>query len=118
MPTQLQVQAWVEKYVHAWTTADPGDIGSLFTEDAEFHEWPYETHWMGRDEIVEGWLSREPWQEGGWTFDWDILMVTGDTAAIRGRGVYTELGTFDNLWTVTLTADGKCSAFRMWNNEV
>jgi hypothetical protein len=43
-------------------------------------------------------------------------MVTGDTAAIKGTGRYTELGTFDNLWTVTFADDGRCRMFRMWNN--
>ncbi|MGW7758979.1 hypothetical protein ACWGK6_47205 [Streptomyces violaceusniger] len=73
---------------------------------------------MGREAIVAGWLSRQDWQEGGWTFESEILMITGDTAAINGIGVYKELGTFENLWVVTLTSDGKCSMFRMWNNEI
>jgi hypothetical protein len=42
--------------------------------------------------------------------------LSGDTAAIQGTGVYAELGTFDNLWTVTL--DDDASMFRVWNNEV
>lgn len=112
-----QVDAWVKRYVHAWQTADPADIAALFTPDAEYHEWPYETAWIGRDEIVTGWLDRQPWQEGGWTFDWQVLMITGDTAAIQGTGVYRELGTFDNLLVVTFDAGGACSMFRMRNNQ-
>jgi len=72
----------------------------------------------GRAEIVEGWLGRQPWQEGGWTFDWDILMITGDTAAVRGTGIYDKLGTFENLWVLTLDKSGRCTVFRMWNNEI
>jgi hypothetical protein len=45
-------------------------------------------------------------------------MITGDTAAIRGTGVYKELGTFLNLWTVTFDEHGKCTMFRMWNDQV
>ena len=115
--TAEQANAWVERYVHAWNTYDPTDIAQLFTEHGESHEWPYETHWIGRDAIVAGWLDRANWQAGGWTFEWRILHICGDTAAIQGAGVYTELGTFDNLWTVTLDDDA-CSHFRMWNNEV
>jgi hypothetical protein len=29
--------------------------------------------------------------------DWNILMVTGDTAAVREIGTYQRLGTFENL---------------------
>ena len=116
--TRAQVESWIRAYVHAWTTAAPADIEALFAPDAEFHELPYATSWLGRAEIVEGWLGRQPWQEGGWTFDWDILMITGDTAAVRGTGIYDKLGTFENLWVLTLDKSGRCTVFRMWNNEI
>ncbi|GAA1703398.1 nuclear transport factor 2 family protein [Fodinicola feengrottensis] len=118
MTTRAQVETWVKKYIEAWETAAPEDIEALFAEGAEYHEWPYETSWVGRAEIVEGWLSRQQWQEGGWSFDWKILMITGDTAAVRGTGVYKKLGTFENLWTVTFDDDGRCVMFRMWNNQI
>jgi hypothetical protein len=118
MVTKEQVEAWVEDYVRAWSTNAPKDITALFAPEAEYHEWPYATDWNGRDEIVQGWLGRKAWQEGGWTFEWSILMINGDTAAIRGTGVYKELGTFANLWTVTFDDHGKCTMFRMWNNQV
>jgi hypothetical protein len=68
--TQRQVTNWVSGYVKAWNTGDPKDIEALLTPDCESHEWPYETAWIGRQEIVDGWQTRAPWQEGGWTFDW------------------------------------------------
>lgn len=40
------------------------------------------------------------------------------SAAIDGTGIYTELGTFANLWTVTLDGRGRCVMFRMWNNQI
>lgn len=118
MTTTQEVRAWVDRYVHAWTTADATDIRALFAKDAEYHELPYETSWIGREEIVAGWLGRQAWQEGGWTFRSSVLMLTGNTAAVQGTGVYKELGTFENLWVVTLDARGRCTEFRMWNNEV
>jgi len=118
MTTQAQVEAWIENYVHAWTTADPADIAALFTADGEYHESPYTTEWIGRDAIVEGWLSRQDWQEGGWTFTWNIVSVTGDTAVIEGTGVYKKLGTFANHWTVTFAPSGEATKFVMINNEV
>jgi SnoaL-like domain len=112
------VEQWIKKYEHAWRTGASADIEALFTESAEYHEWPYETAWIGRQEIVNGWLSREKWQAGGWTFDWSILTINGDTAAVEGTGVYTELGSFANLWVLTFADDGRCAVFRMWNNEI
>lgn len=118
MVSEQQVTKWVEKYVEAWRSGAAKDIAALFTANAEYHELPYATDWIGRSAIVEGWLSREEWQQGGWEFEWSILTINGDTAAIDGTGIYTELGTFANLWTVTLDARGKCSMFRMWNNQI
>jgi hypothetical protein len=116
--SKQQVDAWMAGYVHAWTTNEPADIATLFAPDAEQHEWPYETHWTGRDAIIAGWQERGPWQSGGWTFDWSLLAISGDTFAIQGVGSYTELGRFQNLWTVTLDESGRCTVFRMWNNEI
>lgn len=118
MTTTSQVESWINAYVHAWQTCARKDIEKLFAEDAQYHEWPYETDWIGRDEIVRGWIRRKPWQKGGWEFEWKILMITGDTAAIGGVGTYRELGTFENLWTVTYDVSGRCVMFRMWNNEI
>ncbi|MCM2392265.1 nuclear transport factor 2 family protein [Streptomyces albipurpureus] len=118
MVTGQQVRTWVQGYARAWTTHGRKDITVLFTSQAESHEWPYETNWIGREAIVDGWLSRVPWQEGGWDFEWTILTINGDTAASAGTGRYRELGTFANLWTVTFDKNGRCSMFRMWNNQV
>ncbi|MFI5846028.1 nuclear transport factor 2 family protein [Catenuloplanes sp. NPDC051500] len=110
------VTAWITRYEHAWRTNDPADIVALFTADAEYHEEPYETHWIGRDAIVTGWRSRWGWQQGGWEFSSEITEISCDTVTITGVGVYAELGTFDNRWTVTFTGD-RCTRFHMVNTE-
>ncbi|MEY9968496.1 hypothetical protein ABIA33_006580 [Streptacidiphilus sp. MAP12-16] len=115
--TEQQVKDWVAGYVAAWRSGERADVEALFAKDAESYEWPYETAWVGRKAIVEGWRERAPWQAGGWTFDWTLLAINGDTFAVQGTGVYTELGVFDNLWVVTLGGDGRATRFRMWNNE-
>jgi len=116
--TNDQVDAWVAGYVQAWNSGNPTDLDAIFAEGAESYEWPYDTSWVGLDEIKEGWTTRVPWQEGGWKFSWTLLAINGDTFAIQGLGVYEKLGTFDNLWVVTLNGEGMCTTFRMWNNEV
>jgi hypothetical protein len=117
VPAEPIVATWVEAYLRAWSSNEAADIEALFTEDAEYHESPYETEWLGRDEIVAGWQSRWNWQQGGWTFDWSTRTFDGRTAVVDGVGHYTELGDFDNLWTITLDADGRCSRFEMVNTE-
>ena len=81
--------------MHAWSTSDRSDI----------------------EAVVDGWQSRDDWQKNGWTFDWEILLITGDTSAVRGRGTYVEFGAFDNLWTLPFSPDGRVKVLRMWNNQ-
>ncbi|HEV7949553.1 MAG TPA: SgcJ/EcaC family oxidoreductase [Glaciihabitans sp.] len=111
------ISGWVERYLLAWRTNNAADIADLFTEDAEYVEAPYTTRWIGRDAIVAGWRSRWDWQRGGWAFEWEIQSATDRTAVITGVGTYTQLGVFDNLWTITLDGTGHCTRFHMVNTE-
>jgi len=113
-----QVTEWVKKYIHAWETGKKEDIEALFTNNAEYREWPYETQLVGLKDIVKGWQARQQWQDGGWSFEWSILDIKKDTAVIEGTGTYKELGTFGNFWLVTLDETGTCVMFRMWNGEI
>ena len=115
--SHVQATAWIDAYVHAWQTTEPADIAALYADDAEAYELPYDTSWVGLPEIIAGWRERMPWQEGGWTFTGEVVALTGDTFVVSGLGVYEKLGTFENLWVVTLNDAGKCTMFRMWNNE-
>lgn len=49
------VQRWLDAYSRAWITYDPGEIGALFSEDAEYRYHPWEQGddvLRGRDQIV------------------------------------------------------------------
>lgn len=116
-PTPESITHWVEGYLRAWETNDSADIAALFAEEGEYHESPYDTDWIGRDEIVEGWQSRWDWQQGGWTFEWSITSITGSTVVITGVGHYRKLGNFDNVWTVTFDDSGLATRFVMLNTE-
>jgi len=116
-PTAESITSWVDGYLRAWTTNASNDIAALFTEEAEYHEAPYDTEWIGRDEIVEGWQSRWDWQQGGWNFEWSITSIDGAQVVITGVGHYTKLGNFDNVWTLTFDESGRCSRFEMLNTE-
>jgi hypothetical protein len=115
--TTETVTSWVDRYLTAWKTNDPDDIAGLFTEDGEYHEGPYETDWIGREQIVTGWRSRWDWQQGGWSFDWQLVSIDGATAVITGVGRYPKLGNFDNHWTVTFRTPEECENFTMINTE-
>lgn len=115
--TAETIARWVGGYLKAWESNDSADIAALFTKNAEYHESPYATEWIGRDDIVDGWRSRWDWQTGGWEFEWSVASIAGRTVVINGIGHYKKLGDFDNVWTVTFDESGRCSLFEMLNTE-
>jgi len=60
------LQVWLDKYVAAWRTYEPSQIGDLFSEDALYFYSPFDEQnpVRGREAIVSAWLE-EP-DPGSW----------------------------------------------------
>jgi hypothetical protein len=104
---------WVNRYVTAWNSNDPEDIGALFSAGARYSTSPYEQPWMGRDSIIQEWLNHRD-QPGDATFDFDVLICNPDLGIVRGRTYYRSTGqTYHNLWEIRM--DGNlCREFVEW----
>jgi hypothetical protein len=107
------VAAWVERYVRAWETNDPAEIGELFAEDARYYPEPDGEPWRGCAEIVSGWLGRKD-EPGTWSFRNEILAVAGDLAFVRGWTHYDDPPDFSNLWVIRFDSEGRCTEFMEW----
>lgn len=107
--------SWVDRYVHAWKTNDPEEIGQLFSESARYFTAPYRKPWAGRDAIVKGWLDRKD-DQGTWKFRYEILAATETLGFVRGWTTYlgNEPNEYSNLWLVSLDTQGRCSEFTEW----
>ncbi|QIY68770.1 nuclear transport factor 2 family protein [Streptomyces sp. RLB1-33] len=117
MLTQVQVARWVGAYIYAWRTGQAADIEALFRQDAEYHQRPHAADWIGRTAIVEGWQAQAAAQQGTGRFNWQVLLVNGDTAAIREVRVVAGLGTFLSLLVVTLDDQGQAKVLQVWRNR-
>ena len=106
------VSQWVEGYVRAWNSNDAEDIGRLFTDDASYSTAPFSPPWLGRRQIVEGWLAHQD-EPGETTFEWEPVSLSDDVAVIRGTSRYPET-TYGNLWVIRLARDGRCKEFAEW----
>ncbi|MDQ0823576.1 ketosteroid isomerase-like protein [Arthrobacter sp. V4I6] len=106
---------WMQHYITAWNSNEPDDIRALFTEDAEYFTSPHEAEpWRGRERIVEGWVAARD-EPGDWSFEWKLLGVDGGRAFVQGRTTYQrDHRSYDNLWVIQLTADGRASSFTEW----
>jgi hypothetical protein len=108
------LEEWIDRYVRAWSSNDPEEIGALFTEDALYATAPFDPPWRGRAAIVDGWLGRRD-EPGQWTFDWCPLVDTTELAAITGTTTYREPPrVYSNLWVIRLAPDGRCREFTEW----
>jgi ketosteroid isomerase-like protein len=108
------VAAWMERYLRAWSSNDPDDIGALFTDDARYYTAPHRQPWSGREEIVREWLDRKD-DPGTWDFRWEELARAGDLAFIRGWTSYRgqEPAEYSNLWVIRMEGD-RCSEYTEW----
>jgi hypothetical protein len=104
----------MDDYVTAWSSNDPGDIGALFTEDAEYLTEPYAEPWRGRGEIVDQWIEHRD-EPGDASFTWEPVVETPGVCVVQGRTIYHEPPrTYRNLWLIHLDASGRCRRFTEW----
>jgi hypothetical protein len=106
---------WMQHYITAWSSNEPDDIRVLFTEDAVYYTSPNEAEpWRGREQIVERWIASRD-EPGDWSFEWQLLGVDGGRAFVQGLTTYkADHRSYDNLWVIQLTADGRASSFTEW----
>lgn len=114
------LQLWLDKYVEAWRTYDPAQIGDLFSEDALYFysPWDEDNPIRGRDAIVAEW-SREPDPSGSWEARYAPLVVEGDLAVAQGRTRYFRADgsidrEFNNIFVLHFDEAGRCERFTEW----
>ena len=120
--TRDDVQRWLDAYVDAWRTYDPQAIGALFAEDATYRYHPYdEEAVVGRAAIVADWLE-DPDAPGSWNAHYEPYAIDGERVVTVGQSRYLDADgavrdVFDNIWTLTFDADGRCTAYTDWYME-
>ena len=109
------VAAWVDRYVEAWGSNAPDEIGALFTDDARYYTAPHREPWTGREAIVREWLGRKD-EPGEWGFRYEVLGVDGSTGFVRGwtTALKDDPPECSNLWVIRLDEDGRCTEFIEW----
>ena len=112
------VQSWLDRYVAAWRSNDPAEIGALFSDDAVYRYRPYggDAHaTTGREAIVAAWLD-EGDAPDSWEARYEPFAVEGDRAAATGFSRYLATAdaperTYQNVFLLRFAADGTCREF-------
>jgi ketosteroid isomerase-like protein len=118
MTDAAAARSWVEGYVRAWRSNDRGEIGVLFTDDATYRASPDGEPVAGREAIVDWWLENADAPDET-TFSFDVIGTDGPRAFVQGVTVYRAkedrpARTYDNLWVIDITDEGRASAFTEW----
>jgi ribonuclease HI len=107
------IHLWVERYLRAWRSNDPSDIGVLFTEDAIYRSTPFADGPRGREAIIADWLERRD-EPGTWTFEGDVECATPSLGIVRGRIGYPPRTEYRTIWLVRFDASGQATEFTEW----
>jgi SnoaL-like domain len=120
------VQAWLDRYSHAWETYDTAEIGSLFSEDAVYSYHPYDDGddvERGREAIVSSWVSPDgsaSSRDAAGTYEgrYEPFAVDGDRAVAVGTSTYWTDATrstirtvYHNAYLLDFDPDGRCRSF-------
>jgi hypothetical protein len=113
--TRDDVQRWLDAYVEAWRSYEPGAIGDLFAPEAEYRYQPYAEPVVGRDAIVADWLA-EPDPPDSWSASYAPYAVEGDHAVAVGESRYRRPDgsfrtLFYNVWLLRFDDAGRCTEF-------
>ena len=116
--TPATVEAWLDRYKEAWEQRDPDRAAALFTENAPYHETPFDAPKAGRRGIRDYWATVTADQRDV-EFKSNVVAVTGRTAIARwsarlraaSSGTRIEL---DGVFILSFEPSGLCHELREW----
>ena len=122
MTDRAAVDRWLDAYVAAWKTSDPGQIGELFAEGVEYAYRPTGDTLVGREAVVRSWIEDDPDDPGTYDGAYEVYTVEGDRAVAVGTSTYARpdgsvRAVYDNCFLLRFDAEGRCSEFTEWFME-
>lgn len=117
-------QDWLGRYVAAWLSYDPDEIGDLFSDDVSYRYHPSDQPVVGRAAVVASWLGDSA-TDGGSTRDqpgtydasYSPVAVDDDVVVATGISRYREtpdgpvVRIYDNCFVMRFDESGRCRDF-------
>jgi len=117
-------QGWLDRYVDAWLSYDPGDIATLFSDDVVYRYHPYDDPIVGRDAVVASWLGEDAAsgtstrdEPGTYEAEYAPVAVDGDAVVATGTSRYREepggpfVRAYENCFVMRFDDEGRCREF-------
>jgi hypothetical protein len=110
--------AWLGRYVAAWRSYAPADIGDLFSEHAVYSYRAGTRVVEGRAAIVASWLA-DPDEPGSWDAHYEPLAIDREVHVAIGTSRYLDVegavrDEYSNIFVCRFDAEGRCSSFTEW----
>jgi hypothetical protein len=116
--TPARLEAWLAGYERAWEQRDANLAVALFTENARYHEMPFDAPKADRSGIREYWTTVTADQRNV-DFKSEIVAVNGRTGVARWSASLTSAASgarveLDGVFVLTFDEGGLCSELREW----
>ena len=116
--TRDEYAAWLGRYVSAWKSYDPKDIGELFSDEAAYSYQAGTKVVYGREAIAGSWLAdRDP--AGSWDAHYEPLAIDEEVhVAIGWTRYFDDAGAtrdeYSNIFVCRFDGDRNCTEFTEW----
>lgn len=116
--TPAALTTWLAGYEQAWEQRDPARAAALFTENARYHEMPFDEPKAGRTGIRDYWTTVTADQRNI-DFKSQVIAVNGQTGVARWSATLMSAATgakvaLDGVFVLTFDAAGLCTELREW----
>ncbi len=116
--TPAVLEAWLGRYKRAWEERDPAQAAALFTDDAPYHEMPFDAPKPGRRGISDYWATVTADQRNV-EFKSQVIAVNGQTGVAHWSASLTSAASgarveLDGVFVLQFDAGGLCSELREW----
>lgn len=121
---RTSAQEWLDRYVAAWLSYDPAEIGALFSDDVAYRYHPYDEPIIGREAVVTSWVQDDTNgdastrdEPGTYEASYAPVAVDGDVVVARGSTTYRQSPggpvhqVYDNCFVMRFDAEGRCREF-------
>jgi len=112
------LESWLDRYGRAWETRNPEAAGALFTENASYHETPFDEPMRGRSAIVAYW-SHVPRTQDNIHFSYDIITLTDNMAIAHWTSSFIRIPSnakvgLDGIFVLAFDEQNLCTGLREW----
>lgn len=111
--------AWLRRYGEAWIDRDPAAAVRLFTDDAAYHETPFDPPMLGSEAIRRYWADGAQASQRDVTFSAQAVGVDAQIGYARWQASFVRLPLgslveLDGVLAARFSPDGRCCEFREW----